>query len=1082
MADKQISIVHPEKGEGAVGPELLREAISKGWKLAGDVDIAHPDKGAGVMGPGQEDLLSAAFGKGWSVAGDEPAAAPTVPDEPPPESISTAYDMRADVAEPARDFVPPEVQPDSSAIAAAMASEAPPTDDQLAIAAAEQGQHAGPRSFVDIDTALADPERLDRERVAREQQEAAEAERQRRYGAEHSATTAAAAVGEALGRVPTLGLDAPQIALQAAGDWVGHRVPVPDSTTWEAVTASPFDPSGQPLVDLGPGDGRLAKLDEQRDEQPLVDARFSAGGGDAETAPAPTYAELFDAAKEGVAGRREANPMLSGGVELAGNVGLALASGGSSLAARGGATGLITRIAAKTPTGTLARKAAQAGIWAGAKVAAKAEAPGLAGSLARIAAPAVALGTEGAVGGAVAGAVQEANQAWLANDYDSVWDLASAAGWGLLKGGAIGLGLGTVIGAGKGLLAERGGAEAGKQALREGGLVPEDLTQMADDLPVPPEEASMAYPKPESSGGLAQRALKLTPEQSKKLRDGTYGRVRDKFNRFVRLDDELAETLDISAKRQYAVSNGSEVAPTDFHTVREELGFDTGYFKRLMSDPAIAADQSSMRILRRLDKQLEGLEKKQFEAASGGFEDVKIPAWNTDEMSVLPSSAARRAKPLSEGAVYMDVDQMKRFVQRARADANDQNLGLLYDELAPVDETLVDYLQSDVAWSPKLAEINRITNPTWAKSITAKSDGQLSGFTLRKGEKLDANAYEYQRQVNDGWLDGHMSRVGVPQEEQRALAMQRMLNAASDDALTRARVYGSKEMRKAADEMVKLRREIEADLGQITQWNTNTEAAGETAKNLGVLAQVPGAAWAVESAANKARERAYKSTVDSIDAIDKAAAMRGLFRAASPNRTLNVALKSAPMAAENLPEVAGYIERMVAGGPEQMDDEDKSIAELERVFGPEMAAVHSAKMEAQRQFLLARAGNPDSPADRAKLYRYGDAALRPLKAIDRVAAGVGTAEDREAVQALYPALWKRFVDGAIRTMNKRERTYDDRLKASRALGLPVDASLQPQNLSALQQLANTAAGPEAQGAMLSPSQTRPPDMASIQGR
>jgi len=1068
--DFKVNAITPDGEAVQISPDKVEKARDKGWTIEG-VPFRKPD-GSPLGEPVvvSPENVPKAREKGWLLEGDV--------DEGVPESIAApdSYDMRQDLAAniPAP-FAPAEPTP---------GVEWPLTDQQLAEEAAARGEHVAPRAFTDLDAALADQGRLDRERAEREAAEAAEAAFQKERGiglsTEQGRTNLLQAAGETAARVPTLGFDAPMAALEAGGQWIADRVPVPSSAALESAGASPFDPSGQPLIE------RLGQLDEERAGQPIVDARFAAGGGALEPAPAPTFGEEYDAAKIGIAERREANPIFSTVGEIGGNVALGLATGGTSLAARGGSTGLISRLAARTPTGALAKKAAQAGIWAGSKVAVAAEAPGLKGALARIAAPTAALAVEGGAEGTVSGAVQAANQAWLADDYDSVWDLASAGADGALTGLGIGAALGGAIGLGKGVNAARKGAEAGKEMLTDMRLIPEDTSKLADELPVPPEEPTMRYPEPESSTGqsLAQRALKLTPEQNKKLRDSTYSRVRDKVNRFVRLDDELGETLDISAKRRYAIAQGAEVAPTDFHTIREELGFDSAYFNRLLNDGAIKGDSASQRILRRLQKQLEGLEQSQFDASMRGVDDVEIPKWDPDEMNVLPGPGSRQrsTKPMTEGEVYMATDQMKRFVQRARADANDQNLGLLYDELAPVDETLVDYLQSDVAWSPKLAEINRITNPTWSKAITSKMDGQLSGWTLRKGEKLDANAYEYQRQVNDGWLDGHMARAGNPQEEQRALAMQRMLGAASDDALTRARVYGDKEMREAADEMVKLRREIESDLGQITQWNAGTEAVASSPNALGVIAQIPGATYAAEALANKARERAYKATVDSIDKIDRASAMRGLFKNAKPNKALTVAEKLAPTAAANAPDVVNYVERMVAWGPEQQGDQDKAMAEIERVYGPEMSAIHAAKIEAHRQFLLSHAGNPDSPIDRAKLYRYGDAAMRPLKAVDRVAAGLGTPEDRETLQTLYPGLWKRFVDGAIRTMNTRDRDYKDRLKASRAIGIPLDSALEPARLAQLQALAGSNPAETQQqtgGDLLSPSQRRAPDMAGI---
>jgi hypothetical protein len=1057
--DFKVNAVTSDGESVQISPENVGKARDKGWAIEG-VPFRKPDGSAlGEPVVVSVENVDKARARGWALEGD---ATEGVPESIAAPDDASQHDMRADVVEAAHELPAPAPlqMPDPMLAAAAAAEASTPTDEQLAAEAAGRGEHATQRSFTDIDTALADPERIGRERVAREQREADEAAFQAEHGigltSEKAVKNLVQTGGEVAARVPMLGFDAPMAGLEAAGQWVAKRLPTPDSETFDAATSGPFNPDGKSQLE------HLQDLGASADLRPVDEARFRAGGGDAGRPDAPTIGEEFDASRAAIAARKEANPKFSVGTEIAGNIGLGLLTGGSSLAAKGGATGLIARLAAKTPTGLLARKAAQAGIWAGSSVAPAAEAVGLSGALPRIiAAPAFALATEGAVEGTVTGAAQSANQAWLNDDYDGVWDLVSAAGAGAKTGLEWGFGLGAALGLGKGVNAARKGAEASADMLRASRLVPESTGDIEDILPVPPADATMQYPEPATSGAqsAAQRALKLTPEQSKKLRDGAFTRVNENATKYARLRDELNEELDIAAKREYAIKVGEPNARFTFSSARSELGLDQPYFKRIAEDPALIGNTKSQGIVRRLEKQLDGLEKSQRQLEMNG--------------------------QLSEGQVHSAMDQAKRYVQQARSQANDLGQALLFDELEPADTSLIDFMQSDVAWSPKVAEINRIVNPPMRKAISASKDGLLSGAFTARGENLTANPYDLQRQANPAFWNGHMSAVGTPQEAPRVLAVQRMLRSDADDIMNRARLYGNKRMRQAADEMTRAGREIESDLGQVTQWNTNTGEPADAAKAIGVFNNIPGAAYAAEKVADKLREKAYQQSIETIDKIDRAASLRGLYSGAKPNKALTVAEKLAPTAAENTPDVVNYVQRMVAWGPDDQEKHDNAMAEIERVYGPQMAAISAQKLEAQRQFLTSRSGNPESPADRAKLYRYGDAAFKPLNAIDRIASGLGTPEDRETVQTLYPSLWKRFVEGAIKTMNKRERSYKDRVRASRALGVPMDQSMEPARFAQLQQLAgsNPAAAQQQQqqgsDEMLSPSRRSAPDMASI---
>jgi len=105
---------------------------------------------------------------------------------------------------------------------------------------------------------------------------------------------------------------------------------------------------------------------------------------------------------------------------------------------------------------------------------------------------------------------------------------------------------------------------------------------------------------------------------------------------------------------------------------------------------------------------------------------------------------------------------------------------------------------------------------------------------------------------------------------------------------------------------------------------------------------------------------------------------------------------------------------------------------------------------------FARAPRMD-PVSERKLQRFVAAAYFPEKALDRVANGTSSHEDREVLRILYPQQWARFVDGVEQQLSTRKKppTYDERLRISYQLGIVTSPSTDPANLPALQAVADS---------------------------
>ena len=102
----------------------------------------------------------------------------------------------------------------------------------------------------------------------------------------------------------------------------------------------------------------------------------------------------------------------------------------------------------------------------------------------------------------------------------------------------------------------------------------------------------------------------------------------------------------------------------------------------------------------------------------------------------------------------------------------------------------------------------------------------------------------------------------------------------------------------------------------------------------------------------------------------------------------------------------------------------------------------------------------------------GTMTIVPELSTDVVKGTWGTKADKETVQELYPALWDRFVRGSLKRLAKSDATYDDKVRASRALGVPLDPSLAPDRYRALQEAA-------AASMMQAPQTQAAPDVAQL---
>jgi hypothetical protein len=93
-----------------------------------------------------------------------------------------------------------------------------------------------------------------------------------------------------------------------------------------------------------------------------------------------------------------------------------------------------------------------------------------------------------------------------------------------------------------------------------------------------------------------------------------------------------------------------------------------------------------------------------------------------------------------------------------------------------------------------------------------------------------------------------------------------------------------------------------------------------------------------------------------------------------------------------------------------------------------------------------------SDTDLAKFERYSSTVENPMGALDHLAAGTITTEEAETLRAVYPGLYNNLQKRLFNAIVERgaEIPYSQRLNLSTMFDLPVDPTMSPQFLLAMQ--------------------------------
>jgi hypothetical protein len=769
-------------------------------------------------------------------------------------------------------------------------------------------------------------------------------------------------------------------------------------------------------------------------------------------APAPTFGQQMDTARQGIDARAERFKPTAVVGGLAGNVGLSIATGGLGTQAVGAK--LLSTEAAKKLSGTAVK-------LLGPKVA------GLVGT-------GIGLAAEGAAENAAQAATISIDKTIESGDWSSLGEKVIAsvpvaalegAKWNMIIGGGA---------KGLGLLADARASRLSKAdealALKvDNAAAPNTQTANVYDASRPLRSSDIIDASTEEA--IAARKL-TTPEVAEELRREIVPELEKRGNRLLEIEAQLDFDLQKSAKTKY---------------VKE--------FQTPWTGPSFQEMMAANGITR------EGLEDIAKRAQGEGAGVVHAAIRKYDQaLADLPADRLP-----TEGEMFYQLDLMKSAVQKAAARKKGYIRTALYDQ----GEALRATLEDPTKVSRLLAEGQAPVNFEWSHDINAQRQFEDFGFTGEGrigGEYAGGDRLEVPEVFKPSSLENLTKQIGLPgstaeaaEESFKARNRQRAMSFGE-----RLRWSGANDPthRKLLAEHMQLSHAIENDLNRIGL--ANRYAAANAGKQTGGLAAgavgaIAGAAVGniagplgggvgalAGGAAAKTGSDAYKAWRVAKNA-DKSAAALGLKRAAvKTQERLNKSIKIQRMLDEAantaetvapglvLDRVQSVIEQIDAMEDPESDEYKKTMSridEIRQAGGDELAEAYATQMDRRNRFLFDKAGLPPRSTvfgtesrelDEDTLATVGRsmaAADDPVGALERMGSGTATIEDGEALNALFPNLlseWKSKVVAEL-AQSKKKPTTEQQEMLSAILGVGFLPGTDDASLAFLQGLSSTGA-------------------------
>lgn len=354
-----------------------------------------------------------------------------------------------------------------------------------------------------------------------------------------------------------------------------------------------------------------------------------------------------------------------------------------------------------------------------------------------------------------------------------------------------------------------------------------------------------------------------------------------------------------------------------------------------------------------------------------------------------------------------------------------------------------------------------------AANIDAAHEAALNALNTERRNATDLLRKQHQDAVE------HFDRMHGNRVESLKKSAQESVSS-EEAKLEAAKQANIESVKQAEDQFEKAAATVDKNRDGSSIGSFITGAAFGTGGPVGAMG-----AWAAQRAlksiGTRVTEHLYPSAVSTQQTINQASKLPGI---------IGNAVEKAGEVARPLKEMfdinkaLNHLRMEADPTTAQGEEHNQTLAQIADEAGPEMAQAIKAKYDAKAQFLLDKAGPqpvdmfgrpaPYPPAIQDKLRRYMDAADDPQGALERIGNGKGTSEDRETLQAIYPKMWDEFAQKVLSNVDDKV-PYNKRIKASFAIGLPLDSSLKPDNVAFYQTLARKPPQPAKSGGQAKPA-------------
>lgn len=776
--------------------------------------------------------------------------------------------------------------------------------------------------------------------------------------------------------------------------------------------------------------------------------------------------------RQGLEERRELNPTAAGIGEVAGAILPALATGGTSLAARA-AGALPAGLAARAGLGI---EQAVAGSLAGLAER------GVAGRLAQRA-------VSSAAGGAVEGAVFEGRrvltESMLGDQELTGEQLAAAMGMGALIGG-VGSGLvtGSATLAGAGFRRLNDGARdalGGFWRQAEGTeLRPGVVDAVFDSLG---RRAGTGLPAEEQA--FVRGALGATPE-GRRIRDvirqgdAPISEAVPRLRRILDEDEEIARSVQDfaigSLKRAPIERRINDLSPEMAAAARETIGEIDRFADFIGSRPGMFAGAGFA------ERQLRGL---------------------FDEFSFAIEKGIERGGREGAADVFLALDMAKRRLGRiTKRTTRDR---LVHEEFDALYNKLRTHLEAEDLYGDA-AHIQREVNAAWAPFLA--NSGQFRGkFLAKAGEQegfidlysADPRALEsFLRQVGTegAALDEEIFRRHIASRQQLSDTIAKHFDVPEE--LTQAVTQS----RRNVDALAKELEHIDAVVKTSNQFRRLRELVQQRSQLVpgGIGAAIGGGLFGpVGAAAGAALGGAIVRPDQAILTLAQIEAVRGNLRSQMRSQVREALRRSLPsreavrtgvQAAKRVATVqvslAAFDEKVeqvlgFTSSPEQATERVSSRTERIAEAAPNVHGHMASAVQRAAAFLRARIPPaavpapsiiPNLPRPRpsdteiAQFMRYVRAVEDPRTVLEDLGDGQLTPEAVEALREVYPRMYGDLVQTVMEQLSETRGTvtYETRIRLGLLLGAPTDPSLDPGFVARMQQSAPAPAQPPPQAA------------------